>query len=320
MKRRDFLKNVLVTGAALQFPHLWIKNSRAGNSLFKLTILQTNDTHSRIDPFPMDGGRNQGLGGIARRKTLVNSVRAQNPYTLLLDAGDVLQGTPYFNLFKGTIEYETMTACGYNVTTLGNHEFDNGVESLAEALTHAGFDVVNCNYEFGDTPLRAIVKRFSVMEIGPLRIGITGVGISFADLVALKNHQGVSYNPPYKILQSVINYLRNDLGCSMVVVLSHLGYKYDEPIPSDVEMAYQVNGIDWIVGGHTHTFMDTPETVISKKGYKTGILQVGWAGIIVGRTDFFFESNRLISSRTKNIVLDRKYDLAGTKETGLSAG
>ncbi len=320
MKRRDFLRNVLVAGTAIQFPHLWIKNSRANNTLFKLTILQTNDTHSRIDPFPIDGGRYQGLGGISRRKTLVNRIRRENPNTLLLDAGDVLQGTPYFNLFKGTIEYKSMTACGYNASTLGNHEFDNGVDSLAEALANAGFEIVNCNYNFGDTPLRPLINRFTIKEVGPIRVGITGVGISFADLVALKNHAGISYNPPYKVLQSVVNYLRKDLGCSMIVVLSHLGYKYGEPRPSDVEIAQKVNGIDWIVGGHTHTFMDAPETVISGKGYKTSILQVGWGGILVGKTDFFFENSRLMSFRTEQIMLDENLEKVEIPETRLSVG
>ncbi|MBN2367364.1 MAG: metallophosphoesterase [Calditrichaeota bacterium] len=304
MNRRDFIRNALIAGTALQFPHIWIKNSRADQKLFKLCILQTNDTHSRIDPFPMDGGRNQGLGGIARRASLVNRIRNQNPNTLLLDAGDVLQGTPYFNLFKGKLEYQTMTACGYDVSTLGNHEFDNGVDSLANALQYARFDIVNCNYEFGNTALRPIVKRFVTRQVGPFRVGITGVGISFEDLVSPKNHKGVTYEKPYHILQSVVNYLRKDLSCQLVIVLSHLGYRYDEDRPSDVEMAGEVNGIDWIIGGHTHTFMDAPDTIISKGGHQTGILQVGWAGILLGKTDFLFDNKKLVAFKSESTLID----------------
>ncbi|HFE64792.1 hypothetical protein B1H10_00210 [candidate division KSB1 bacterium 4484_188] len=299
MKRRDFLKTSVIAGAAVSFPHLWIKNLQAGENRFKITVLQTNDTHSRIDPFPMDGGRYQGLGGIARRATLVKQVRKENPYTLLLDAGDVLQGTPYFNLFKGKVEYETMTKCGYQVSTLGNHEFDNGVSMLADALNYAKFDIVNCNYDFGETPLSRGVKTFVTTQIGPIKVGITGVGVHFTDLVAASNHKGVAYHKPFKPLQSVINYLRKDLGCTFIIVLSHLGYKPYQGNPGDTDLAYKVNGIDWIVGGHSHTFMDQPDVVKSKKGYTTRILQVGWAGILVGKTDFVFEGEKLISVNTR---------------------
>ncbi|MEJ2051668.1 MAG: metallophosphoesterase, partial [Calditrichota bacterium] len=165
MKRRDFLRRSLVLGAATQFPHLWIKNLQAQANQFRITILQTNDTHSRIDPFPMDGSRNQGLGGIARRATLVNQFRRQNSNTLLLDGGDVLQGTPYFNIYKGEIEYQTMSLCGYNAGTLGNHEFDNGEESLAKALDQAKFPIVNCNFDLGETALRPYIQTFIIRQM-----------------------------------------------------------------------------------------------------------------------------------------------------------
>ena len=305
MKRREFLRKTLVLGAATQFPHLWIKNLQAQSNRFRITILQTNDTHSRIDPFPMDGGRNQGLGGIARRATLINQIRKQNPNTLLLDGGDVLQGTPYFNIYKGKIEYQTMSLCKYDASTLGNHEFDNGIESLAEALDQAKFPIVNCNFDLGETELRPHIQTFIIRQMGPIKVGITGVGIDFTDLVAPKNHKGISYSEPYKPLQSVVNYLRKDVGCSLVIVLSHLGYKYDELQPSDINLAEQVNGIDWIVGGHTHTFMKEPDVLVSKGGYTTRILQVGWAGIILGRTDITFEGQSIVSVETDLISVDR---------------
>ncbi|GAB4380569.1 MAG: metallophosphatase [Calditrichia bacterium] len=303
MNRREFLRTGLLAGAALQFPHFWIKAARAQRHV-RITLLQTNDTHSRIDPFPMDGGRYQGLGGIARRSSLVKQIRQQNPLTLLVDAGDVLQGTPYFNLFKGTVEYKTMSRCDYFASTLGNHEFDNGVDALFQDLQHAEFDIVNCNFDFGETPLSKRVKTFTTQTMGPIKIGITGVGIDFVDLVAPKNHQGVQYINPFKPLQRVVNYMRNELECSLILVLSHLGYQPHSGKPGDTDLAREVDGIDWIVGGHSHTFMDKPDVITSKGGHTTRILQVGWAGIILGRTDFIFEENRLMAAHTHLMTVD----------------
>ncbi len=304
MKRRDFLRTALMGSVALQFPHFWVKKSSAELVRFRLTILQTNDTHSRIDPFPMDGGKYQGLGGIARRATLVDRVMEQNPYTLLLDAGDAFQGTPYFNLFKGKVEYQTMSRCGYHVSTLGNHEFDNGVGALVKAMDYARFNFVNCNYRFDDTPLKDRIKTFVVRKVGPIKVGITGVGVNFTDLVAPQNHRGVTYQEPFKPVQSVVDYLRKDLGCSLVVVLSHLGYKPWGGNPGDKDLAYKVNGIDWIVGGHSHTFMEEPDVIRSRGGYTTRILQVGFAGIYLGKTDFIFEGEKLVAVESQSFKID----------------
>jgi 5'-nucleotidase len=306
MKRREFIRKAILAGAALQFPHIWVKKAKADDELFKITLLQTNDTHSRIDPFPMDGGRNQGLGGVARRATLVNHIRQENPHTILVDAGDVLQGTPYFNFYKGKLEYLTMSKCGYLASTLGNHEFDNGVDALSEALKYTNFAIVNCNFNFENIPLASQVKRYIVQQLGPIRVGITGIGIDFLDLVALSNHTGVSYKDPVKPLQTVINHLREDLNCQLIVVLSHLGYRYWDEKISDLILAHEVDGIDWLVGGHTHTFMKKPEQVTSRNGHLTRILQVGWAGIILGKTDFYFQRQKLVSVLTDVMRVDSK--------------
>lgn len=304
MKRRNFIKKGLVAASAICFPHVWVKSVRGEKRLDRVTILQTNDTHSRIDPMPMDGGRYQGLGGISRRTTLVKRIREQNPNVLLLDGGDVSQGTPYFNLYRGRVEYEAMTLCGYDAGTLGNHEFDNGVESLVQALSYAKFDILNCNYDFGKTNLRPLIKTFTTKQIGSIKVGITGVGIDFTDLVADHNHQGVVYHHPYKALQSVVSYLRQDQKCSLIIVLSHLGYRYEEKRPSDMEMAYEVNGIDWIVGAHTHTFMKEPQIITSKGGHQTYILQVGWGGVMLGKSDLIFEDQHLVAVKTECIPVD----------------
>ena len=202
-----------------------------------------------------------------------------------------------------------MTECGYDASTLGNHEFDNGASALANVLQFAKFDMVNCNFAFSNSPLESIIKQYTVKEVGPIKVGITGVGIDFVDLVAKKNHEGVSYLPPFERVQSVVNHLRNHLGCDLIVVLSHLGYKYsNENTPSDIQLAQRVNGIDWIVGGHTHTFMDEPLLIKSVNGHPTNILQVGWAGILLGKTDFYFRENQLVSVDSRRMIIDRDTD------------
>lgn len=308
MKRRDFIKTAVLAGASLQFPTIWTKKLPAQDNLIKITILQTNDTHSRIDPFPMDGSRNQGCGGIARRATLVKQVRELNPNTLLLDAGDVFQGTPYFNFYKGKIEYLTMSKCGYDASTLGNHEFDIGVKALVSALNYANFPIISCNYDFGNTTLNPIVKTSITRQLSSIKIGITGVGIDFTDLVTPNNHKGIVYSCPVKSLKKEINYLRNDLDCDFIVVLSHLGYKYEDDRVSDQVIASKVDGIDWIVGGHTHTFMEHPELIVSEGGYETRILQVGFGGILLGKSDFYFKGRKLVHTETTMMEINSEVE------------
>ena len=225
MKRRDFVRQGVMAFGLGQFPYFWVKNASAKKIQTKITLLQTNDTHSRIEPLPMDGGKHQGLGGIARRAALIKKIREENPYTLLVDAGDVLQGTPYFNMFKGKLEYLTMSRCQYDATTLGNHEFDEGVDTLMKALAFANFDVVNCNYSLENSLLSLKVKTHLIKQLGPIKVGITGVGINFLDLVIPKNHQGITYKEPLESLQSQVNFLKEVCQCDFIVVLSHLGYK-----------------------------------------------------------------------------------------------
>src|SRR3954454_4309548 len=148
----------------------------AGETL--ITIIHTNDTHSQIDPFPADDRLYPGKGGVARRATLVKRIRAENPNTLLIDAGDAFQGTPYFNFYKGEVEYKSMSAIGYDVVTLGNHDFDNGVEGLAAAMKLAKFEFVSANYDVRGTPIEARVKPYVVRELGGIRLGIFGLGIN----------------------------------------------------------------------------------------------------------------------------------------------
>ena len=259
-----------------------------------ITILHTNDTHSQIEPLPSNDA-NAGKGGVARRATLVKRVRQENPNTLLVDAGDVMQGTPYFNFYRGEVEYKAMSAIGYDVGTLGNHEFDNGVEDLAKALKFANFDLVSANYDVKGTVLEGRVKPYVVKTVGGIRVGLFGLGISPVALITPANFKGVTYNDPVVAAREVVKTLREKEHCALVVCMSHLGY-YVKGDRGDTLVASQVDGIDFIAGGHTHTFMQEPVKQKQPCGAETLIFQVGKSGINVGRVDFTFRTGKLIAA------------------------
>ena len=287
INRRTFLTTSAAFGATLvAFPPEILS---AADTV--ITILHTNDTHSQIDPLPANDV-NAGKGGVARRATLVKRVRKENPNTLLVDAGDVLQGTPYFNFYKGEVEYKAMSAIGYDVGTLGNHEFDNGVEALAAALKFANFDIVSANYDVKGTVLEQRVKRYVVKTVGGIRIGLLGLGVSPVALITPDNFKGVTYIDPVVAARDVVKKLREEERCALVVCMSHLGYNADAK-SGDSFVASQVDGIDFIASGHTHTFMKEPVTQTQPCGAKTTIFQVGKSGIYVGRVDFTFRNGKL---------------------------
>jgi 5'-nucleotidase len=247
-------------------------------------ILHTNDTHSRIDPFPMDGGPFQGLGGVRRRMTLIERVRDAHPNVLLLDSGDIFQGTPYFNFFGGEIELKAMSAMGYDAATIGNHDFDNGVDGLVSMLPYASFPLVSVNYDVSGSALNGHVAPWIIREVAGVRIGIFGLGIDFEGLVLPELHDGVSYLDPYLAAERSVGELRR-AGCRLVICLSHLGYRYRGDLPSDTLLAQRVDGIDLILGGHTHTFMERPDVYPRADGGKCVVNQVGWGGMRLGRID-----------------------------------
>ena len=266
-----------------------------------ITILHTNDTHSQIDPLPPNDLNNPGKGGVARRATLVKRIRKENPNTLLIDAGDAFQGTPYFNFYKGEVEYKAMSAIGYDVGTLGNHEFDNGVAALANALKFANFDIVSTNYDVSATVLEGRIKPFVVRELAGVRIGLFGLGISPVALITPENFKGLTYRDPVETSRTVVKTLRENERCQLVIAMSHLGY-YEKPREGqigDVQLAESVDGIDFIASGHTHTFMEKPVIAKQPAGGQTTIFQVGKSGIYVGRVDFTMKEGKVatVSSR-----------------------
>jgi len=263
----------------------------------RITILHTNDTHSQIDPLSKDDPNYPDKGGVVRRATLVKRIRMQNPNTLLIDAGDAFQGSPYFNFYKGEVEYKTMSAIGYDVGTLGNHEFDNGVDALAAAMKFANFPFVSTNYDVRKTPIETLVKPYIVRELAGVRIGLFGLGISPVGLITPENFKGITYHDPVQASRNVVKTLRETEACDLVVCMSHLGF-YPKPKNNEVgdtQVAAQVDGIDFIASGHTHTFMEKPVTQKQPSGKETVIFQVGKSGIYLGRVDFTVRSGKVMA-------------------------
>lgn len=287
LNRRKFIQQTSLSAAAL-LAGQWA--AAEDTAVQRLVILHTNDVHSRLDAFPMDGSRNQGAGGIAARAKLIEDIRAEGEQVLLLDAGDIFQGTPYFNLYKGEPEMKAMQMMGYDACTMGNHDFDAGLENFATQLQHVRFPVLLCNYDFTQTPMEHKSVPYKIFNKGKLKIGVTGVGIEMKGLVPDNLAGNTKYLDPVQKLNETADHLKRTKGCDMVICLSHLGYQYRENSNKicDLILAKETEHVDLIIGGHTHTFLDEPALVKNKRGEDVLINQVGWGGIRLGRLDYEF--------------------------------
>lgn len=292
LTRRKFIRNTTMASGALLAGPAIVQDVLAEEPAQQLVILHTNDVHSRIDPFPMDGSRNQGLGGVAARAEMIQQIRSEGKEVLLLDAGDIFQGTPYFNFYKGEPEIRAMTAMGYDACTMGNHDFDAGLENFASQLAHASFPVLVSNYDFTGTVMEHKAKPWQIFRKGKLKIGITGVGIELKGLVPENLSAGTQYLDPIVSATRVADHLKRKEKCDMVICLSHLGAKYRDNKVSDEILARESQHIDLVIGGHTHTFFDAPVVYKNKSGSDVVVNQVGWAGIVLGRMDFAFQRNK----------------------------
>ncbi|MEM1321666.1 MAG: metallophosphatase [Bacteroidota bacterium] len=291
MKRRHFLKKA--GGAAFLLSSGGFPFEAIGTAeVVKLCILHTNDVHSRIEPFKEDGGKRAGLGGAARRASLIRQVRAEEEHVLLLDSGDMFQGTPYFNYFGGELEFKLMSAMQYDAATIGNHDFDAGLEGLHKQLPHANFSLLSCNYDFSDTLMNGKIRPYQIFDKGGIRIGVFGLGIELEGLVPTELYGATRYLDPVKNANRVARELKKVQRCDYVICLSHLGYQYRSETISDVRLAKASTDIDLILGGHTHTFLEEPHVEQNAEGRPVIINQVGWAGIMLGRLDIQFERNR----------------------------
>ncbi|MBE9576929.1 bifunctional metallophosphatase/5'-nucleotidase [Flavobacterium proteolyticum] len=304
MKRRDFIQKTAASSALLGLSGVSLSSFSTVDTK-KITILHTNDTHSHIDPFPADHPKNPNMGGAARRAAIIESIRKEEKNVLLLDAGDIFQGTPYFNYYGGELEFKLMSMMQYDLATMGNHDFDNGIDGFYAQLPHAKFDFVSANYDFKNTVLNGIVKPYKIIFKDGIKIGIFGLGVQLDGLVDKKLYKETVYNNPIEVAQDMTRILKEEKKCDLVICLSHLGFKYkDEPEkPSDIILAQKTKNIDLIIGGHTHTFLDKPFIEKNSEGKEVLINQVGCFGVNLGRIDFYLSNDKLHHNQTKNIIV-----------------
>ena len=291
--KRKFLGDTLyLSGGVIVATQLGYTTLLGGKKERKLTILHTNDTHSHIDPFPVDDSKYPGRGGVSHRANLINNIRLQEENVLLLDAGDIFQGTPYFNKYGGVLEMKVMKALGYDASTMGNHDFDGGMEGFKTAQEYADFPFLCANYDFANTVLTGLTKPHHIFKKGGINIGVFGVGVELDGLVPKSKYEDTKFIDPIAIAQEQVEQLQK-AKCDLVVCLSHLGYAYDDASKvSDYKLAQETKGIHLIIGGHTHTFLPEPTVLQNTEGDNVLVNQVGWAGLNLGRIDFVFEKGK----------------------------
>ncbi|WBL24963.1 bifunctional metallophosphatase/5'-nucleotidase [Zunongwangia sp. HGR-M22] len=299
MKRRNFIQQ---TSAASAFVGLGGLSSLSFTEAPKhITILHTNDVHSHIEAFGPDHHRNPNMGGVAKRAVLIERIRRENPNTLLLDAGDIFQGTPYFNFYGGELEFKLMSKLKYDASTLGNHDFDNGIDGLYAQLPHADFDFLISNYDFSNTIMDGHTKPYKIFTKSDIKIGVFGVGIELKGLVNDKLYKETKYLDPVEMATDMSNVLKNEENCDLVICLSHLGYKYDSQKMDDHKLAAKTDNIDLIIGGHTHTFLNKPTVIKNKVDKEVMINQVGCYGLYLGRIDFYLNGKKPSVSNGKSM-------------------
>ncbi|WP_203256981.1 bifunctional metallophosphatase/5'-nucleotidase [Hyunsoonleella ulvae] len=306
MRRRDFIQKVSTgTTALAAIGSLGLQSFAPKPKATKITILHTNDVHSHIDTFGPDEGRNANKGGVARRAALIDSIRQQNPNTLLFDAGDIFQGTPYFNYYGGELEIKLMSKLKYDLATIGNHDFDNGINGFYAQLPHADFNFVSANYDFSSTLLDTHVKPYQIFKKGGVKIGVFGLGIELNGLVEKRLYKETKYLDPIEITQDITRILKYDEQCDLIICLSHLGYDYrNNPDKiSDLKLAKLTKDIDLIIGGHTHTFLSKPSIVKNSENKELLVNQVGCYGLYLGQIDFFFDTNKNKTAKGVSITV-----------------
>ncbi|PIE50092.1 MAG: metallophosphatase [Flavobacteriales bacterium] len=298
MNRKEFLATAGLGSLALGLSSRLKASEKIllGDNGKKITILHTNDQHSRIEPFDASYKRNPNQGGFARRASLVNQIRKQEKNVLLLDCGDTFQGTPYFNTFGGELEFKLMSLMKYDASTMGNHDFDNGLEGFLKVFPNAKFPFICSNYDFKNTILEGKTLPYKVIKKQGVRIGLFGVGVELDGLVSKDNYKETKYLDPIDIAQHYAYFLRKEKKCDLVICISHLGYEYKSDKVSDVILAQKTDNIDLIIGGHTHTFLPEPQKYINRKGNRVLVNQVGWAGLMLGRIDFYFDTEKQIKN------------------------
>jgi 5'-nucleotidase len=251
----------------------------------ELFVLHTSDTHSRIEPLePTSADRYRGMGGVARRSAYIKQMRELHPNLLLLDCGDISQGTPYYNMFQGELEIKCMNLMGYDAMTIGNHEFDFGMDNMARIFKMANFPIVCSNYDFKGTVLEKLVQPYIILKRDGMKIGIFGLSPELEGLVREANCKGVTFKDPATTANEMVKILRDKKKCDVVICLSHLGYDYsDTPEKySDNVVFTKTHGIDLVLGGHSHSYMEAPVYLKDAEGKTVTLFHTGRNGTFVG--------------------------------------
>ena len=305
--RRIFVKKIILAGVSIPLLNSFsFLNKKIKNK--KITILHTNDMHSHIDSFPNNHSKYPGLGGMRRVASLVKKIRAEEKNVILIDAGDVFQGTPYFNKFKGSLELKIMSSMGYTASTMGNHDFDNGIKGFKEVLHHANFPFICSNYEFSDSEMIKKTRKFLVKEIDGIKIGLFGLGIELEGLVGKEYYGDTKYLSPLNTSNYWSNYLKNQEKCELVICISHLGYKYKSDKISDLKLASLSKNIDVIIGGHTHTFLEKARVIKNSENKNVIVNQAGWGALALGRIDLeFSKRNGKLNAISVNGISKKNY-------------
>ena len=287
MNRRKFIYNSSLASLSV----MGLKSCNLNSRNLRITILHTNDVHSQIDPFPSNHNLYPNKGGFAKRASLFKELVKINPNTLIFDAGDIFQGTPYFNFFQGELELSLMKKMGYNAATIGNHEFDAGLKTLKNNILNNDFQFISSNYDFTNTELEGLIDKFKIYNKGGIKIGVFGLGIKLKGLVNPLLYGETKYNDPVEIANDLSTKLKYEKGCDLVICISHLGHQYQNDKISDTELAKLTSNIDLIIGGHTHTLLKEPLILNNYLGEEVIINQVGSSGVFVGKIDFNFTNN-----------------------------
>jgi len=301
MNRRNFAKKIAFGTSGFLISNALASSTFSNSKKNKIVILHTNDTHSNIEAFPLNHPKFPEMGGVAKRFSLIQQIRAENEHVLLLDSGDIFQGTPYFNTYNGELELKLMSKMGYDAATMGNHDFDIGLDGFLNAKKHANFPFLCSNYDFSKTILKDETIPYKVFKKGGVKIGVFGIGIDLNGLVPTDKFGATRYNEPIETANKIAQELK-DLACDLIICLSHLGYTYeDKSRVSDLILAQKTTNIHLILGGHTHTFLEKPTILKNANNQSVVVNQVGWAGINLGKIEIDIEKG-FFESETVDVV------------------
>jgi 5'-nucleotidase len=299
--RRDFIKQTVQSSAFIGL--VGNPSSLVTEEQKHITILHTNDVHSHLEAFKASHPSFGNRGGVARRLAVINQIKQENSNTLIFDAGNFFQNKPFFNFYNNKIEIATMNKLNYNACTLGTHDFGLGLNALEKQINKADFDVLIANYSFKNKALSNKIKPYRIYIKDGIRIGVFGLGIALEKYQNSSLINEIEYQNPITVAQKISKKLKEQEQCDLVICLSHLGYQYRDKQISDVVLAKNTQDINLIIGGHTHTLLYKPSLLKNKIGKTVLVNQVGWAGLYLGRIDFFISPKKELIYTGKAIPL-----------------